>query len=136
MEDEVSQLKGTEEQLKHLLDEKQHVEERLVTQKLKHEKFLASMKCEFETKLHEITRRFSGEKGAVEQQRKHDYAEWMADRRSLESAIGDTSRLSEEVMTLEQQLKHEKARICHLEQLSKKKEEEHREEVHRDESIL
>ena len=129
-----SQLRGMEEQLQCLQSENQHVKERSITEKLK---LQASMKHEFENKLHEITQRFSSEKdaltsklGALEQQRKHDYAEWMVDRRSLESAIGDTSRLSDEVMTLEQQLKHEKARIRHLEQLSKKKEEEHKEEVH------
>ena len=137
------QLESMEEQLQHLRGEQQHVEEHLVSQKLKQEKFLGSMKHEFEIKLHEIGYEkdaLASKLGALEQLRKHDYAQSMADRRELEEAVADAARLSDEVMALEQQLKHHKAqadsfkaklqeKMRHFEQLSKEREEEHREEV-------
>ena len=77
------QLRDMEEQLQCLQSENQHVKERSITEKLK---LQTSMKHEFENKLHEITQHFSGEKdalaskfGALEQQRKHEYNEWMAE---------------------------------------------------------
>ena len=79
----------------------------------------------------------------LEQQRKQDYAEWTVDKHSLEDAIDDTARLSDEMIALEQQLKHlkaqadsfkaklqeEKTKVHHIEELSKEREEEHRAEV-------
>ena len=64
---------------------------------------------------HQVSKKLTGENQhlvgenqhfqALDQQRKHDFADWQADRRDLENALATTSKLSDENMVLTQQLR-------------------------------
>ena len=137
-------LQNLEEQYQLLQGENRSMEAQLEDDKLKNEKLhelTAAMKRDLENKLHESIQQkdhLASRLGAQEQQRKHDYALWMADRQELEGAIADTARLSDEGMALNQQLKHIrtqadsfKAKLQEEKSMSKQREEEHRAEVRR-----
>lgn len=148
--EEVDTLEG------QLLSLQEHVK-RMEGEKHKNEKLTAQMKRDLENQLREVCQRSAQEierlksrLGAQDQQRKHDMLDWQRDRHSLEGAIADTARLSDELISLKQQLTHfrtqaegyktkfqeERTRIRQLEhdmqltqEILKKKEQEHKDEV-------
>jgi chromosome segregation ATPase len=131
-------LHNMEEQFQMLQVDKQILEDRvrqLEDEKLKNEKIhelTASMKRDLENQLREVTEekdQLKSKLGAMEQQKKHDYSAWMTDKQSLERTIADTSRLSDEVITLEQQLKHVKSQADSSKAKLQARIQEHKEEV-------
>ena len=119
-------------------------------EKRKNEKQAAQTKREFENQLHEVRQRSGSEiehlkskLGALDQQRKHEMADWQRDRNRLDEAIADTAKLSDELLSLNQQLKHfrtqaegykakfqeEKSKVQLTQEMLMRKEQEHKDEV-------
>ena len=79
----------------------------------KNEKQAAQTKRELENQLREVHQRSGSEiehlkskLGALDQQRKHDMVDWQRDRNILDEAIADTAKLSDELLSQNQQLTH------------------------------
>ena len=118
-------------------------------EKRKNEKQAAQTKQELENQLHEVRQRsgleiehLKSKLGDLEQQRKHEMADWQRDRNSLEGAT-DIAKLSDELLSLNLQLTHfrtqaegykvkfqeERSKVQLTQEMLKMKEQEHRDEV-------
>ena len=93
-----------------LLSMQEHVKQ-MQDEKHKNEKQITQAKRELEYQLREIHQRSGSEiehlkskLGTLDQQRKRDLANWQRDRNSLDGAIADTAKLSDELLSLNQQL--------------------------------
>ena len=118
MSDLQGQVSELQEKLQVVLVEKESMEDHirhLEDEKIKNEKLhemTAALNRELKLEIQEVTKNLTAEKEQIlsqlhvmDQQRKHDYAEWQSDKTSLENAIADITRLSDENMLLTQQLK-------------------------------
>ena len=141
--EELNTLKG------QLLSMQEHVKQ-MQDENHKNEKQMSQTKRELENQLREIRQRsgsdiehLKAKLGGLDQQRKHDLADWQRDRNSLEGAIADTAELSDALLSLNQQLKHyrtqaegykakfqeERSKVQLTQEMLKMKEQEHRDEV-------